>query len=118
MDINDIYCQNNQLRIFSSGGMVAAKEFSDKKSDPYYTMFNRGGVKALGINYWNKKSPINLNLLQEAADTFNISKDIKDYVFTSFDIIGTNLPNSNHMTFVPDQILRYSSMYGNVLTRF
>lgn len=99
-------------RIFSSGRMITSKAFSKKKSDPYYTVFNQKGIKSLHISYWNEKSAIDLRLLKRASEALDISSNLNDYVFACFDIIGTHSPNSNHMTFVPKQLLPYSPIYG------
>ena len=107
-----ILSKKTRPRIFSTGRVLKVGAFSNKKSNRYYSVFNKKGVKSLNVSYWSEKSNIDLSLLKRAASVLDISSDIKDYVFACFDIIGTHSPNSNHMTFVPEQLLGYSSIYG------
>jgi len=74
-----------------------------------------GKVHVAGPDIFNKTKSIDISWLPIAAETYNISKDIRDYVITEIPIVTVDVPNRNLDAFPFEEVSSFNAEVGRLV---
>lgn len=74
-----------------------------------------GKLRVASANILNKTASLDISWLPIAAEQYNISYDIRDYVINEIPIVAVDLPNRNMDAFPFDEVSSFNPEMGNLV---
>jgi len=93
---------------------VSNRVFEGRRLE-YTKDIRTGKVHVAGPDLFNKTRSIDISWLPIAAETYNISKDIRDYVITEIPIVTVDVPNRNLDAFPFEEVSSFNPELGRLV---
>lgn len=75
----------------------------------------RGNLKAASENFLNKSREIDISWLPQAAEQYQISADIRDYIINEIPIVTVAVPNRNLDEFPYEEVTSFNPEIGRLV---